>query len=968
MEYGRGGTLLAQISERKKLSENHAKRIFLQLLDALNYCHQNHIIHRDLKPENILYLDEEKTIIKIIDFGVAGIFQNEINKAGSVSYMAPEVIGGWNFESNPKIDIFALGCILYEMLCGEKLFSGGSFEEKKDKILKGKLVLSHSITPEAANLINSMIKVKADERISLRDCFTHYWCEGKKLSRDEVERDELVELKFTSKALGLDLNIENLKNANIGVIKKIVNYSNKDKNNNIITKKEKEDKDLNYNNNSDGDGIVKLDLDMFGISTKLNKKTYEVNKSKNISSFNTNNLSNVKEIKDNIENKFIKSNKLLSPQITHKSISTKVTTSTTTTNTNTKNIDLETIRKLYHISKTLNKPINEKLLNSETFKTAINSIKNTTNTNNIKDKLSSLFNTFSSLYDSNSNNIINNSLNNKLNSDNTLNINSNNTNYSNFDFNSYLKGSRGPKSCNKNKSSYNLPKQGLISKISNDKDLNIYQINYNILKSNNGKIASYLQPIGFTKKQKQQSERIKDMLLKNSPQFMSTISKAKSSVFTESSNIRKEKENENLGIGKCKSGRVRNISNHEIKGCISYNSNIEDVNTKDNKIAFERETGEKKNNFSNKEVYIINEEDDNLYFNTTNKNDKNCKYKISSNLFLYNNNNTNYKLNINGLSTSKNTDFSNNKDINNNNAFISSNYILSKDPRQHHISLEEIKSNENSKTIEYNNDVSNNNNFDKKCNNIDFNSSKIITDSIKITNIKNKGYSNISNLSGGFTTTNRNRTNYKLSINSNDNDIIKKNNMPAKTSISNVKCNIPKFDSKRSLIHKKTESINYCNNKDYSNEKENSDSNSNNNSNKYLKQYSGEVLNFSKSKYFHKTAVEDKRFSKNISSIEKLRKSKYVIDCSNSINKSKSQQNSKNLLPQIYNTNSNSGNTSNSKVKDRSCSNSKNLIDKKNKSFVDSNKNENGISTNTKTKILSASKVRFKLNSSNNNN
>jgi calcium-dependent protein kinase len=101
------------------------------MIETFIYCHLKGIIHRDIKPENILFSDTSKTRIKIIDFGVSGLFQGEKSKAGSLQYMAPEVLSGWGIESLPPIDVWSLGCILYEMLNGHPLF-----DDKSEEVVK----------------------------------------------------------------------------------------------------------------------------------------------------------------------------------------------------------------------------------------------------------------------------------------------------------------------------------------------------------------------------------------------------------------------------------------------------------------------------------------------------------------------------------------------------------------------------------------------------------------------------------------------------------------------------------------------------------------------------------------------------------------------------------------------------------------------------------------------------------------
>ena len=65
MEYAKGGELSAYINYNKVLSEQEAKRIFIQLHDAVKYIHSKNVIHRDLKPNNILFVDDKKENIVV---------------------------------------------------------------------------------------------------------------------------------------------------------------------------------------------------------------------------------------------------------------------------------------------------------------------------------------------------------------------------------------------------------------------------------------------------------------------------------------------------------------------------------------------------------------------------------------------------------------------------------------------------------------------------------------------------------------------------------------------------------------------------------------------------------------------------------------------------------------------------------------------------------------------------------------
>ena len=111
-----GGELFDRIVEKESYSEKEAAETIRPLVDALRYCHQLGIIHRDLKPENILYQTEEDTsIIKITDFGLARFVQNELatTACGTPNYVAPEIIEGHGYGK--EVDVWSIGVIIYIM-------------------------------------------------------------------------------------------------------------------------------------------------------------------------------------------------------------------------------------------------------------------------------------------------------------------------------------------------------------------------------------------------------------------------------------------------------------------------------------------------------------------------------------------------------------------------------------------------------------------------------------------------------------------------------------------------------------------------------------------------------------------------------------------------------------------------------------------------------------------------------------
>jgi serine/threonine protein kinase len=129
LEHVEGASLLRVLRHEGPLPPERVVAIGLQLCDGLAYAHAEGVIHRDLKPENVL-LDENGSI-RIIDFGIALDSRDRrltwgqlSNRMGTPEYMAPEQFRGRRGDA--RVDVYALGAILYELLAGTTPFRKGS--------------------------------------------------------------------------------------------------------------------------------------------------------------------------------------------------------------------------------------------------------------------------------------------------------------------------------------------------------------------------------------------------------------------------------------------------------------------------------------------------------------------------------------------------------------------------------------------------------------------------------------------------------------------------------------------------------------------------------------------------------------------------------------------------------------------------------------------------------------------------
>ena len=131
MELVECGTLKDVLRQRGKLPWREAVECAMQICAALAHAHQIGVIHRDLKPANLFLAEDGR--VKVGDFGLARDLNNsrltiDGQTVGTCRYMPPEQIAG-EAELSGATDLYAVGCILYEMLVGQTPFDGGTIVE-----------------------------------------------------------------------------------------------------------------------------------------------------------------------------------------------------------------------------------------------------------------------------------------------------------------------------------------------------------------------------------------------------------------------------------------------------------------------------------------------------------------------------------------------------------------------------------------------------------------------------------------------------------------------------------------------------------------------------------------------------------------------------------------------------------------------------------------------------------------------
>ena len=170
MELVSGGTLEDLLKARGgRLPWEQVVEIGLQICSALEYAHERGVVHRDIKPGNFLLSEDEQ--VKLSDFGLATVVSaNKLTASGktvgSFRYMAPEQVRG--AEPVPQTDLYALGCLLYQMVVGRPPFDGSTAAELLKKQLEEPAPRLSTLTADCPvdleRLIHTLLEKSIDSR------------------------------------------------------------------------------------------------------------------------------------------------------------------------------------------------------------------------------------------------------------------------------------------------------------------------------------------------------------------------------------------------------------------------------------------------------------------------------------------------------------------------------------------------------------------------------------------------------------------------------------------------------------------------------------------------------------------------------------------------------------------------------------------------------------------------------------
>ncbi|KAL3311673.1 Serine/threonine-protein kinase 36 [Cichlidogyrus casuarinus] len=167
------GDLYEILMDDKNFSEEIVKDVACQLVSALYYLHANRILHRDMKPQNILL--DANGVVKLCDFGFAKSSNLDTfvltSIKGTPLYMSPEIVQQRPYDHTA--DLWALGCILYELYVGYPPFNTDNFIKLVNMINETEVKWPDGMSPEFSDFLKGLLRKDAKARLQWPSLLNH---------------------------------------------------------------------------------------------------------------------------------------------------------------------------------------------------------------------------------------------------------------------------------------------------------------------------------------------------------------------------------------------------------------------------------------------------------------------------------------------------------------------------------------------------------------------------------------------------------------------------------------------------------------------------------------------------------------------------------------------------------------------------------------------------------------------------
>ncbi|HMV68425.1 MAG TPA: serine/threonine-protein kinase, partial [Myxococcota bacterium] len=179
MEYVEGPSLETAL-QRHRFTAQQAHVLFRGVLDGVRHAHKLGLVHRDLKPAKVLLAQTSRGVVpKVTDFGIAKVTDSDTSQTragvamGTPQYMAPEQIRDAR-AVDQRADVFSLGCILYELVCGRRAFPYDDIVKVYNAVCDGEYVAPRRLVPDLSPAVEAAIHgaLEVDRERRIPDCDT----------------------------------------------------------------------------------------------------------------------------------------------------------------------------------------------------------------------------------------------------------------------------------------------------------------------------------------------------------------------------------------------------------------------------------------------------------------------------------------------------------------------------------------------------------------------------------------------------------------------------------------------------------------------------------------------------------------------------------------------------------------------------------------------------------------------------
>lgn len=195
MELMQGGEIFDYVVDKGTLSEEEASVLVRSLTSAVSHMHDMNVIHRDLKPENLLLTNRNggsNSQVKLIDFGLAKIVSDSTPASsflGTRGYLAPEMLQRHTYDK--AVDIWALGVIVFVLLCGCLPFDDDSSRIATDDDARRKFTLrfprwAMNLSAPAKDLLQCLLDVNPRTRYTAQQALNHPWVTGRTVAANNM--------------------------------------------------------------------------------------------------------------------------------------------------------------------------------------------------------------------------------------------------------------------------------------------------------------------------------------------------------------------------------------------------------------------------------------------------------------------------------------------------------------------------------------------------------------------------------------------------------------------------------------------------------------------------------------------------------------------------------------------------------------------------------------------------------------